>query len=454
MIANSFRRSLEFVDSVSPCQDRYDSFPCPTPHLVSSPLHPSLAHQYHIIHTMAVLETLPDELFAQILEDLPQSDLASTSCVSRRLHNISQPLLYREPHLHITDHHPTSFNLFFGTLYNPTLEFLGTNVRNLTIDWKSHNIRDDDDQLIAAARAHPMLGDKAVSKISLLVLLLPLMPRLQALHLPLLHHPRSISYWLNPLRPDTLPPTLRHFTYEWPAPIDFITLENLLTILHLPHIRSIVIRDISNQSFPDDTKTLSAAAGTSSLTHLTIRSDSTDLQILHPILRIPRALTHFTYQPVLVCGSFSFVKMGLALRPLQHSLTSLLLDFRKLRANWQRRRPTTIGSLRDWAALRTVTCTLDVLIASDSHGIAMVLPPGIREVDILNHDEIPLGEAVKEVVALLAAAEMVPGLHRVRVYAGRMKSKRLRRRLRKACWAVGVAFDDESICERPGWMNQ
>lgn len=397
---------------------------------------------------------LADELVTQILQELSNNDLASTSLVCRRLRNIAQPLLYRDPHLTIHDQRPTSFDFFFGTLYTPVCEFLGTYVRSLTIDWKSHTIRDNADQLIAAARCHPMLGDRAFSKISLLVLLLPLMPRLQALHLPLLHHPRRIAYWLDPLHPDTLPPTLRHFTYEWPVPIDFITLENLLTILRLPHIRSIVIRDISNQSFPDDTNTLHAAACTSSLTHLTMRSDSTDLQILHPILSIPRALTHFAYQPVSVSGSFSFARLGLALRPLQQSLTSLLLDFRMLRANWQRRRPTTIGSLRDWAALRTVTCTLDVLIASDSHGLATVLPAGIREVGILNHDEIPLGEGVKEVVALLAAADMVPGLEKVCVYAGRTKSKRLRRRLRKACWAAGVAFEEGLICERPRWMNQ
>lgn len=101
-----------------------------------------------------------------------------------------------------------------------------------------------------------------------------------------------------------------------------------------------------------------------------------------------------------------------------------------------------------------MTCTLDVLIASDSHGLATVLPPGIREVNILDNDDIPLGEAVKAVVVLLVAGDMVPGLESVCLYAGRIQSKRMRRRLRKACWEVGVAFEDGLICERPGWMNQ
>lgn len=101
-----------------------------------------------------------------------------------------------------------------------------------------------------------------------------------------------------------------------------------------------------------------------------------------------------------------------------------------------------------------MTCTLDVLITHDSHGLATVLPAGIRELNVLDHDEIPLGEGVKEVVALLAAADMVPGLESVCLYAGRIKSKRLRRRLRKACWAAGVAVEEGSICERPRWMKQ
>lgn len=410
---------------------------------------------------MAGLETLPNELFAQILGDLPQSDIAGTSLVSRRLHNISQPLLYREPHLQINDQHPSSFDLFFGTLYNPAFELLGTNVRILTIDWKSHNIRDDDDQLIAAARAHPMLGDRAFSKINLLVLLLPLMPRLHALHLPLLHHPRSISYWLDPLRPDTLPPTLRHFTYEWPAPIDFITLENLLTILRLPRIQTVAVRGISKSSFTAAETTLTAAAaGTSSLTHLTLRSSCFAPDVLHRILSIPHALTHFVYQPYCkfltrfgyqpYC-TFDFAVLGRALLPVQHSLASLVLDFRMTGPRWETPRPTgTIGSLRDWAALRTVTCTLRVLIGNDSHGLAAVLPAGIRELDILADDYVGVGEAVKEAVALLGAPDMVPALERVRVYAGRRKSKKLRRRLRKACWAVGVAFEDGSKFELSG----
>lgn len=406
---------------------------------------------------MAVLETIPDELFTQILEDLSNSDLASTSLVSRRLRNISQPLLYREPHLVINDHDPTSLDLFFGTLLTPAGESLGAHARCLTVDWNRHHVRTDGCDLptLAAARAHLMLGDTCISEIRQVVLLMQLMPRLQALHLPRLHQSGSVSPWPKPVDLKVLPPTLRDFTYDWPASSNLIELENLLTIFRLPRIRSIVINELSVELSRDTATTrIAAAAGTSSLTHFTIRSDTTWPQRLQSILRIPCALTHFAYQPFHSCGPVSVARLGCALLSLQHSLTSLLLDFRLCRPRW--RAPhlsATIGSLRDWAALRTVTCPLGVLISSDSHGLAAVLPAGIRELDILDDDVVPVGQAVKEVVALLAAADMVPALERVRVYAGRRKSKKLRRRLIKSCWAEGVAFEDESVFKLPGWAG-
>lgn len=297
----------------------------------------------------------------------------------------------------------------------------------------------------------PELGDTSISEIRQVVLLLQLMPRLQALHLPRLLESRSTLFWPKPLHLKVLPPTLREFTYEWPAPNNLIELENLLTILRLPCIRSIVVHT-SIHIYTEAAKTLiAAAAGTSSLTHLSIRCDSTRLQELQSILRIPRALTRFVYQPYHLCGGVNFAGLGLALLPLQNSLTSLHLDFRFSSPFWQSSGPTTtIGSLREWAALQTVTCKLRVLIARGSHGLAAVLPAGIRELDILDDEDVPVGEAVKEVVALLAAVERVPALERVRVYAGRRKSKRLRRRLRNACWAERVAFEDGSKFELPG----
>lgn len=402
---------------------------------------------------MAVLETLPDELFAQILEDLPQRDLASTSLVSRRLRNISQPLMYREPHLAITDHRPTTFDLFFGTLLTQAGESIGRHARCLTIDWNSGHIRDEvrDLPILAAARAHFNLGDTGISEIRQVVLLLQLMPRLHALHLPRLHHHVGSVICSHPLHLETLPPTLHDFTYEWRAPWNLLDLENLLTILGLPRIRSIVVDHISQSYFTDAENILiAAAAGTSSLTQLTIRSDCTEPEVLQKILRIPRALTHFVYQPYRLSD---FAAFGRALRPLQHSLTSVFLDFCMNGPHWPRRRPTaTIGSLQDWAALQTVTCTLRVLVGSDSHGLVAVLPAGIRHLEILDDGDVPVGEAVKEVVAMLAAADMLPGLERVRVYAGRMKSKRLRKRLRKACWKVGVSFEDGLIFKQAGWV--
>lgn len=412
---------------------------------------------------MALLESLPDELFVQILSNLPNRDLATTSRVSRRLSNISQPLLYGKPHLTTSEQHPSSFDLFFHRLLTPTCESLGSLTHCLTIDWKGHYTRGNNFNLPfhAAVRSRFALGDTTLSDVKLVSLLLQLLPRLQALHLPLPyvspscrfspHHP----YMMETL---PLPPTLRRFTYEWYAPANWINIENLTSLLRLPRITSIATHVTLGQLLigtPTALGAFAAAAGTSSLTHLTIPSGCSALQPLRCLLGIPRALTHFTYHPSGVDFDFNFAGFGLALLPLKHSLTSLVLDFRLVDLSWVNRPPiTTIGSLRDWAALRSLTCSLPVLLASDSPGLAEVLPAGIRELEILDDLEPPVGEAVKAVVELLGAKELVLALERVGVYACRSKSKRLRKRLRKACWAVGVRFDDGCICVGSGCVNQ
>lgn len=394
---------------------------------------------------MAGLETLPDKLFTQILEDLPNSDLARTSLVSRRVQTISQPLLYREPHLKISDEYRTSLDLFFDTLLTPGCESLGIHARCLTVDWDCYNfiLAGYDLPNPEAARAHPMLRGTHVSEISQVDVLLQLMPRLQSLHLPRLYCQGAARTWANPLHLDTLPPTLRHFNCQWPA----LTTANLLTILRLPRIQSVVLHTICGS--PITAAELTLPAGISSLTHLTLHCGGYYPDWLHTILSIPRALTHF----VLYYGWYEFARVKRGLPPLQHSLTSLVLDIRDAGPVWLRRGyPTSpIGCLRDWPALQTVMCPLRVLIASDSLGLAAMLPAGVRELEILDDDDVRVGEAVKEVVALLRAAHMVPALERVRVYAGRRKSKSLRKRLRKACWAVGVAFEDGSKFEMAEW---
>lgn len=81
---------------------------------------------------MTLLLHLPNELFVQILSNLPNRDLASATRVCRRLFDISQPLLYREPRLIKNNYQrPTALKCFLRTLLTPACEFLGTHVRSV-----------------------------------------------------------------------------------------------------------------------------------------------------------------------------------------------------------------------------------------------------------------------------------------------------------------------------------
>ncbi|KAL0639486.1 hypothetical protein Q9L58_001515 [Maublancomyces gigas] len=392
---------------------------------------------------MTLLKLLPNELVDQILSDLPNPDLASACCVCRRLYHIALPLLYREPHLTTTDQQPTSLELFLRTLLTPACEYFGSNVRCLTIEWTRRRIRLDEGEppFLAAARSRFALGDARPPELMQVILLLRLVPRLEALHLPIARMPLSLMSSINPVyQLETIPPTLRDFTYQWNAATNWINAGNLLSLLGLPRIRSIVIPGWFESGYTA-VDAGADAAGTSSLTHLMILSGSMGVQPLRNILSIPRALAHFVYRPAGIAFNFSFASFALALHPLKHSLISLELDFRVANAQVPSHLPpTTIGSLRDWPALRSLTCTLRMLLEKDSRGLAWLLPAGIRELRILDDVEPPLQEAVNVVVELMAVKEVVPALEMVRVYEYHMKSKRLRKRLKKACWAAGVGL--------------
>lgn len=90
-----------------------------------------------------------------------------------------------------------------------------------------------------------------------------------------------------------------------------------------------------------------------------------------------------------------------------------------------------------------------MLLGGNWRGLAEVLPPGIRELEILDDLEPPYEVAVKVVMDLLAVKEVVPALERVGVYADRMESESVRMMLEMACGAVGVVLDDGGVCDMP-----
>lgn len=269
------------------------------------------------------------------------------------------------------------------------------------------------------------------------------MPHLHGLHL---HRPAEFNEYDGTLicditnrleAPWPVLYSLRNFTYEWQYPFAWVD----TTILRLPHIRSIAIHQSYKPFWIIVTPAVvAAAAATSSSTHLTFTYGSASLQPLQWFLSIPRGLTHLSYLHMTVREDSRFDALGLALVTVKTTLMSLHIDF--LSPEWELDSlpANTIGSFREWPALQKVRCPLLLLLGGGDGGLGGVLPMGIRELEILGSCYTPVGEAVKEVVELLAAKEMVPALETVGVCIHCRKSKRVTRSLRKACWAVGVGL--------------
>lgn len=404
---------------------------------------------------MAVFQQLPDELVLQILSSVDLSDLVHASLVSHRMRNISQPLLYREPSLITSNQYPSSLQLLIRTLLDPRSEALATHVRCLIVDWDDGGMLEDesDQALFTAAMRRIGISFDYNSLCAQVILLLHLLPQLHSLQfLP----PGEFDYFedcmnlLHPEKPITELPiafqSLREFGYERGSFSHGLSVMTLLGLLKLPYIRSIDTTLDRWINFWDDTNVNTAAAtavATSAVTHLRLTRGTLSISTLSQILKIPRALTHFSYHPRCVSIRYNFRGLGRALQPLRGSLTHLVLDF------WtQDARPTnrlsirTIGSLRDWPALRSVHCTLLPLLGSafprQSRHLADVLPAGIRELEIERDQYWTPGEVVSELLLLLEQREaMVPALKKVAVYR-HIKTPEVREKLTVACEEAGV----------------
>lgn len=362
---------------------------------------------------------IPDDILFEIFSCLSCQDLASVSLADRRLHCISQPLLYTEPKLE--DFRFSTLQAFVRTLLTTGCEPLANHVRHLTISWKGSQLvpgkRDYGLFNIAAKRFGiddwPLTGDIHI------MLLLHLLPSLETLHL----HPIGHTSWLRTLSDrhsdspsqSPLPPglrLLREFRSDFP---NLVRPAGLAFLLALPHLRSLAV------SIFGDIRVLRSSAiptpGSSSVTSLELSYASLPHDALTPILEIPRELIHFYYRGT---RSASLLGFGRALAPLRESLQTLVLDFSVMAAYRARGRvgDETRLSLRHWPALRVVAVSLVVLlgIPAGLAELADVLPPGIAVVRLLKDRCWTAEKAAMALVVLMGRKEMVPGLQSVGVW--------------------------------------
>lgn len=371
---------------------------------------------------------VPDEILFEIFSCLPCQDLARVSLVARRLHCISQPLLYKQPELKDrANQRPSSIQAFIRTLLTTGCESLANNVRHLTISWRELPVGpiSTDYATLKIAASSFGLGDWPFTDDIHIMLLLHLLPSLNTLHL----YPVGVTHWFrnlphlhshwqpqNPIPPGLL--SLREFRCDFqgcvrPRPLAFL--------LALPHLRSLALPICGEVGLALRGSAIPIPRS-SDVTSLEFNYARMSHSSLKSILTIPRALTHFYYRGM---RSTNLIGFHRALAPLRESLQTLVLDFSAVDVERARGMQEGQGeedagvSLRDWTALRNVAVSLVVLVGipemqPEPAEVAELLPPGITMLRLLKDGFWTESEATMALVAMLGRKEvMVPRLESV-----------------------------------------
>lgn len=405
---------------------------------------------------MAVFADLPYETVVEILSLLSCAHLASTIQVSRRFHDISQPLLYTAPCLATTLAPtlpvPSSLGIFLRTLLTPGREALGSQARSLRLNLDDFlpgfKYPDETMVLITAMAAKLGITNPVSTPGAQLMLVLDLLPRLHTLYIS----PPNARFLESAT---TLPQGLRSLHtlhYVRTQQIDFVKPRRLLRALGLPCLQELHVPSISRYSIP--LAAMAAAIGTSPLTRLRVSHAAVSPAVLLHVLAVPIALTHFSYTAASRC-SFDLPRFMHALRPLRTSLVCLRLDFCGLGLMTEAEGtpdgvPYVEGSLREWAVLRTLCCSLVPLLGrmkdEGSSRLVDVLPMGLRELQVLLDWNWGVEEVVEQVVEVLAQRWVVPRLEKLAVGMEWGGTQRSVDRLVGACEAAGVSFVEEVSC--------
>lgn len=411
---------------------------------------------------MLTLESLADEIFLEIFSHLFCADLANACLISRRLGAIGQICLYRAPI--ITNYRDTqdSLKLFLCTVIpNPVLAGY---VRNIALNPHDSPIISERHELNELSELDSITAGLFLSTAGALglgieqskvVLLLHLLPNLQALTLSRDWEYSGVETFIADLvfhrDNSTLPVglrSLRHvyfeFTFDWNR--GGLTPKLLMGLLSLPSIRTI------NMEIKDD---FDLAGVSSPIAALTLRSGFITHESLTHILRVPRALTHFTLEDCyLTQADFHGPDFGRALRIVRATLQHLrlsLCDYMRMGPKFTGNgEPNTIGSLHDWPALRTVRCPLAVLLGQGpevaTSRLVDVLPAGIVELAVEGDCHWRGKEAADQIEAMLEQKD-IGGLERLEVIIIGRKISREVDRLAVACAVAGAVLRlDSSWC--------
>lgn len=348
---------------------------------------------------MACFTDLPNEVLCDIFSDLGQEEFAGLCLASRRLRSVAEPFLYHKVSLSTLSTTVHAFESFQRTS-NSRPELL-KGIKSLALRWDQDPITHwyppfemtrpppADSWLLGVVMS--LFGVKSEPTIEgkYIMPLLRQLPHLEVLHL---RPSRSLDIFHKNLPFGDLPrfECLREVRCDWAYSSGTVGYTTLLFLMMLPSLRTLEMRLVCGLGRPISEIIPNRCFGKSGVTHLRLSYGSISPGSLEELLRVPRALTHFSYNSLPV-DLFEFREVGLVLeRICRPTLQFLELTLGLANYRWFSFTVISfpISSLRSWPVLWSVKSSLALLLGkgpnewpSQGHLIG-ILPGVIRELEI------------------------------------------------------------------------
>lgn len=370
-------------------------------------------------------KAIPNEIFVQIFSlrvDVTPY-LASLSLVSHRFHALVEPILYKE--IVVNQSTPTGIPRFLRTILSRPI--LACYVSLLDLCWACVPRGDlagvtspqdpADHQLFTAAATRVELFHPVDFQAEQVALLLYFLPNLLVLKVD----PAGEFYpWQEPdvfeqilgeyasIPAADLPAGLRSVRSITFGPDGSeVSPIALFTMITLPCIREIDIHNLVDTDGAEASRLFSATNATSSVTSLRFGYGTINPLLLAHILVMPRALTRFSYTdydggP----DSFNITSLWTGLQRCRDTLQVLELWFRLAAIiGDEGEKQGTVGSLRDWPALRSLRCQMATMLGKGLEKavarLVDVVPVVMRHLTVDDDEYWKYPEVIEQVVEMV-----------------------------------------------------
>lgn len=334
---------------------------------------------------MPVLQSLPVELLRQIVSYLDDDALEEIGLISPFFNDLAVPFFLRK----LGAKRGWLIAALSALVTRPEL---ACHVRSIRFgNWVKRYPSPENCVLFNTMAAHLVVPDIGWRADVQAVLLLHLVPDVQVLGID--YTPRLRSFIENTLTtPLAELPFKSLVTFYHNGGVDMygMTLPMLIAVMRMPSIRCIH-GNLQGPAYykhpPSVDDALTAFAGQSTTTDLILWHSNIATSMLARILRLPRALTKLVY---VGCDYIEDpFPLGTALRVVQPTLQSLYILGKLQALDIGLPTEQTIGSLHDWEALTSLSCTLPALLGSWANmtsRLVDLLPPGIRRFEVRRND--------------------------------------------------------------------